>query len=174
MHHCSSGADQLGKEAEGLWLAGSSEPMCSCVLTLFCSFAIVCSDFWLCVQAFPSVLKLPKRLPMCAKSNSQHKDSHLLSANKRSRVQSSSLAFRSGVLWVFCGYANAVPAGCLPCDRACPSPLLRPTGVRAVALRTAFLTHSVNLLPTMSQRHCNSKIRSQFQQIQSTIGLKSS
>ena len=106
MHHCSSGADQLGKEAEGLWLAGSSEPMCSCVLTLFCSFAIVCSDFWLCVQAFPSVLKLPKRLPMCAKSNSQHKDSHLLSANKRSpyrgKEQLSGISQRCfvGILWV--------------------------------------------------------------------------
>ena len=151
MHHCRSGTDQLGKEAEGLWLAGSSEPMCSCVLTLVCSFAIVCSDFWLCVQAFPSVLKLPKRLPMCAKSNSQHKDSHLLSANKRSRVKSSSLAFRSGVLWVFCGYANAVPAGCLPCDRAWPAPLLGPTGVRAVALCRAFLTRGDSVTPVQSR-----------------------
>ena len=103
--HCSSGTDQLGKEAEGLWLAGSSEPMCSCVLTLFCSFAIVCSDFWLCVQAFPSVLKLPKRLPMCAKSNSQHKDSHLWSSanSKLSTRREQRFAARCFLgTWVFC------------------------------------------------------------------------
>ena len=147
MHHCRSGTDQLGKEAEGLWLAGSSEPMCSCVLTLFCSFAIVCSDFWLCVQAFPSVLKLPKRLPMCAKSNSQHKDSHLWSSANSQTLFGRRAALRCfaarcflGIFWVFCGNANAVPVGCLPCDRAWPALLLGPTGVRAVALRRAFLT----------------------------------
>ena len=83
---CSSGTDQVGKEAEGRWLdAGFSEPMCSCVLTpLTSSFAVVCSDFSLCAQAFACVLKLPKRLPMCAKSNSQHKDSHLALLGKQS------------------------------------------------------------------------------------------
>ena len=121
MHHCSSGADQLGKEAEGLWLAGSSEPMCSCVLTLFCSFAIVCSDFWLCVQAFPSVLKLPKRLPMCAKSNSQHKDSHLWSSANSQTLFGRRAALRCfaarcflGILWVFCGYFAGMQMQCRP------------------------------------------------------------
>ena len=156
---------------------GLPAPLSRCALVCSRSSALLrlCAQTFGCVsRLFPVCSSCLNGCPCVPTSNSQHKDSHLLSANKRSRVQSSSLAFRSGVLWVFCGYANAVPAGCLPCDRACPSPLLRPTGVRAVALRTAFLTHSVNLLPTMSQRHCNSKIRSQFQQIQSTIGLKSS
>ena len=108
---CSSGTDQVGKEAEGRWLdAGSSEPMCSCVLTpLTSSFAVVCSDFSLCAQAFACVLKLPKRLPMCAKSNSQHKDSHPALVGKQSnppREETSSpecsvLAFL-GILWVTC------------------------------------------------------------------------
>ena len=70
----------------------------------------MCSDFWLCVQAFPSVLKLPKRLPMCAQSNSQHKDSHLWSSANRQTLLEKRAAFRSSVFsgyfrgtWVFCG-----------------------------------------------------------------------
>ena len=99
------------KRSRETWLAGSSEPICSCVLTLFSSFALVCSDFSLCAQAFACVLKLPKRLPMCAKSNSQHKDSHLWSANsqtlqeKRTALQSrAGISQRCflGILWVVC------------------------------------------------------------------------
>ena len=94
--------------------------MCSCVLTPLSSFAVVCSDFSLCAQAFACVLKLPKRLPMCA--NVQQPTQRLSPSSGRQTVEtlqgeeSSSppvtvLAFRSGVFWVFCGlHANAVSA----------------------------------------------------------------
>ena len=134
------------KRSRETWLAGSSEPISSCVLTLFSSFALVCSDFSLCAQAFACVLKLPKRLPMCAKSNSQHKDSHLWSANSQTLQEKRTalgLAFRSGVFWVFCGlYANAVPAGCLPCDRAWPAPLLGPGRGSSCCPAQGFSHHS--------------------------------
>ena len=158
---------------------GLPAPLSRCALVCSRSSALL----RLCAQTFGCVSRL---FPVCSSclngcpcvpsptANTKTLTSCPQTNDRPTEVKSSSLAFRSGVLWVFCGYANAVPAGCLPCDRACPSPLLGPTGVRAVALRRAFLTHSVNLLPTMSQRHCNSKIRSQFQQIKNTIGLKSS
>ena len=63
----------------------------------------------LCAQAFAGVLKLPKRLPMCAQSNSQHKDSHLWSSANRQTIHEKRAAFRSSVFsgyfvgtWVFC------------------------------------------------------------------------
>ena len=60
----------------------------------------------LCAQAFAGVLKLPKRLPMCAQSNSQHKDSHLWSSanSKPSTRREQRFAARCFLgTWVFCG-----------------------------------------------------------------------
>ena len=143
MHHCSSGTDQLVKEAKEL---GLPAPLSRS--------ALVCSRssplLPLCAQTFPCV---PRLLLVCSSClngcpcvPSPAANTKTLTSGRQTvepstgREQLSRVpAFRSGVFWVFCGlYANAVPAGCLPCDRAWPAPLLGPTGVRAVALRRGF------------------------------------
>ena len=150
-----------------LWHGGStgerSSSLTASLLSrsaLVCSrSSTVCSDFSRCARAFACVLKLPKRLPMCAESNSQHKGS-LTSPRRQTAktLQDQGKRVMFGRL-VFSRYFVGVckcSAGrsCLPCDRAlADSPLLGPTGVRAVALRRAFLTRAVTVSPSCTPIH---------------------
>ena len=162
--------------------------MCSCVLTLLSSFAVVCSDFSLCAQAFACVLKLPKRLPMCA--NVQQPTQRLSPSSGRQTVGKSAALqrvcwhFALGVFWVFCGlHANAVsavsrvtellagaPAGTHGGPSCCPvqgfSHQRRQCHPCAIPQSTPHRD--------LHHESMSLKIRSQFQQIRSTIGLKSS
>ena len=166
--------------------------MCSCVLTLLSSFAVVCSDFSLCAQAFACVLKLPKRLPMCA--NVQQPTQRLSPSSGPQTVKlstgreqlSSGCAGISqrcllGILWVTCKCS----LGCLPCDRAFGRrPCWDPRGSELLPCAGAFLTRGDSVTPCpipqstphrdLHHESMSLKIRSQFQQIRSTIGLKSS
>ena len=119
------------KRSRETWLAGSSEPISSCVLTLFSSFALVCSS---CLNGCPCVPSPTANTKTLTSGRQTVKPS-----KRREQLSSLGLAFRSGVFWVFCGlYANAVPAGCLPCDRAWPAPLLGPTGVELLPCAGLF------------------------------------
>ena len=144
MHHCSSGTDQLGKEAERLGLPAPlsrSPPVCSrsspllplCAQTFPCvpRLLLVCSS---CLNGCPCVPSPTANTKTLTSGRQTVKPS-----KRREQLSSLGLAFRSGVFWVFCGlYANAVPAGCLPCDRAWPAPLLGPTGVELLPCAGLF------------------------------------
>lgn len=148
MHHCSSGTDQLGKEAERLGLPAPlsrSPPVCSrsspllplCAQTFPCvpRLLLVCSS---CLNGCPCVPSPTANTKTLTSGRQTVKPS-----KRREQLSSLGLAFRSGVFWVFCGlYANAVPAGCLPCDRAWPAPLLGPGRGSGCCPAQGFSHHS--------------------------------
>ena len=118
---CSRGTDQLGKEAEGVGLPASlsrSALVCSRSSPLLPNCVLRLS---LCAQAFAGVLKLPKRLPMCAQSNSQHKDSHLWSSANSQTILGRRAALRCfaarcflGIFWVPGYFVGCMQMQCRP------------------------------------------------------------
>ena len=138
---------------------GLPAPLSRCALVCSRSSALL----RLCAQTFGCVSRL---FPVCSSClngcpcvPSPTANTKTLTSGRQQTVKPSlvgeqlSGVSQLGVFWVFCGNANAVPAGCLPCDRAWPAPLLGPTGVRAVALRRAFLTRAVTVSPSCTPIH---------------------
>ena len=107
-----------GERSRGSRLAGVSEPICSCVLTLFPSFA------QLCAQTFPSV---PRLLLVCSSClngcpcvPSPTANTKTLTSGRQQTVKPSlvgeqlSGVSQLGVFWVFSGYFAGMQMQCRP------------------------------------------------------------